>query len=256
MTGSHSLVADTDDERRANGVLLRIGAVAGIVGAVMQIWLGGLHAGHTDPNNSAHVFAEYAASPIWTMVHIGQYAGAFLIVVALLALYRALAAERGVSRAFANIGMLATVTVLAVFAVQMAVDGVTLRAAIDAWTTAAPADRSAAFLVADSVRWLEKGLSGFFHLNNGAALLSFGLAIVLGRTLPRWIGAFGIVAGLSFLAGGVVTAHTGFSPEAATVLSPASLGLAAFILAISVAMWRRARRPRDVAYPALVVDPR
>lgn len=244
VTSSHVTPPEVDDQR-ANGVLMRVGALAGIGGAVLQVWLGGLHAGHSDPNNSAHVFEEYAVSDIWTLVHIGQYVGAFLIIVALMALYRSLGSERGVARAMASIGMLASVAVLAVFAVQMAVDGIALREAVRTWVEApTPADRSAAFMVAESVRWLEKGLSGIFHLNNGMAMLSFGLAIAAGRTYARWIGAFAIVAGVSFIAGGVVTAHSGFSMEAATVLSPASLGLAAFILAIGVAMWRRAGTPQ------------
>jgi hypothetical protein len=236
-------------------MLLRIGAVAGIVGAVLEVWLGGLHAGHTDPNDSAHVFTEYAASGIWTPVHIGQYAGAFLIVVALVVLARSIESGRGLARSAAVIGLLATTTVIGVFAVQMAVDGVVLREAVKSWVEATPADKPTAFLVAETVRWLEKGLSAFFHLNNGVALLALGVAVAAGRTYPRWIGATAIVGGLSFVAGGVVTADSGFSSQAATVLAPASLALAAFFLSIGVVMWRRASAAAPIGRPASLAEP-
>ncbi|GAA3510714.1 hypothetical protein [Georgenia daeguensis] len=47
--------------------------------------------------------------------------------------------------------------VAAVFAVQMAVDGVALKGAVDTWVNAAEADRQAAFVAAEAVRWTEKG---------------------------------------------------------------------------------------------------
>ena len=49
-----------------------------------------------------------------------------------------------------------------------------------------------------------------------------------------------MVAGLGFLAGGVITAQTGFSATAGAVLTPALLLLAVFVVGICVSMWRRA----------------
>ena len=101
----------------------------------------------------------------------------------------------------------------------MAVDGVVLREAIRAWVDATGTAREAtAFDIAETVRWLEKGLSGFFHLANGTALLTLGLSIAVSGGYHRLIGVAGIVAGLGFLSGGYATAHTGFSPEAGSVL--------------------------------------
>ena len=140
--------------------------------------------------------------------------------------------------AFAVPGMLAAGLVAAVFTVQMAVDGVALKAAIDAWLGAAPGGAEAAFGVAEGVRDVEKGLSAFTHLLNGSTLLLLGLAMAAGRAAPRWLGAAGVLAGIGYLTGGVVTALTGFSATAGTLLlPPLALGVV-FLLGSCAWLWR------------------
>jgi hypothetical protein len=76
----------------------------------------------------------------------------------------------------------------------------------DTWVAAdSPGDQSAAFQVAEAVRWTEKGLSGFFQFLNGIMLLALGVSIALGTRYPKWIGFVGALAGLAFVAGGTVT---------------------------------------------------
>jgi len=221
--------------------LLRLGAALGVIGVVLQVVMERLHPHHVDPNHSSAVFHEYAHSEHWTAVHLGQFLGTFLIVLALVALARALSRQPGVAGALAVVGGVTAVIVGAVFAVQMAVDGVALKAAIDSWVGAVTSgDQSSAFQVAESVRWTEKGLAGVFQIVNGVTLLSLGLAIALGRSFPRWLGGVGIVAGVAFVAGGVSTAHTGFSPSSGTFLVPATLLLAVFLVGVLTSMWRRA----------------
>jgi hypothetical protein len=77
--------------------------------------------------------------------------------------------------------------VVCLFAVQMAVDGVALKAAIGTWIDAvSPGDQSAALQVAEAVRWTEKGLGGFFQFINGITLLASGVSIALGTRYPKW----------------------------------------------------------------------
>jgi hypothetical protein len=219
--------------------LLRIAALAIPVGLVLQIGMETLHPSKADPNDSVAAFQEYAASGTWTIVHIGQFFAALLVALALVTLARSLTGDGGPSAALGVIGGVTAVLVAAIFAVQMAVDGVALKATIDTWMQAAQADKASAFQVAEGTRALEKGLSGFFHLANGTTSLALGLAIVFGRSYPRWLGWVGAVSGLGFIAGGVVTAHTGFSPLAGNVLlGPVVLG-AIFLLGAAVCMWRR-----------------
>jgi len=55
-------------------------------------------------------------------------------------------------------------------------------------------------------------------------------------------GLVGVVAGVGYLAGGVVTAHTGFSPIAGTVLlAPLALTVV-FLVGGSLVLWRLADR--------------
>ena len=220
--------------------LLRIAAVAIPVGLVLQIVMETLHPSKADPNDSAAAFQEYAASTTWTIVHIGQFFAALLVVLALVALARSLSRHGGVTGALAVIGGATAILVAAIFAVQMAVDGVVLKATIDTWTNATQAaDKASAYQVAEATRSLEKALSAFFHLANGTTLLALGLAIAFGRSYPRWLGWVGAAAGLGFLIGGVVTAHTGFSPLAGSVLLGPVVLVTVFLLGAAVCMWRR-----------------
>jgi hypothetical protein len=225
--------------------LLRMAAVAIPIGVVVQILMETLHPSNADPNDSAAAFQEYAASNTWTIVHIGQFFAALLVALALVTLAQSLTRQGGVAGALAVIGGVTAILVAAIFAVQMAVDGVALKATVDTWADATQAgDKTSAYQVAEGMRALEKGLSGFFHLVNGTTLLVLGLAIAFGRSYPRWLGWVGAVSGLGFLAGGIVAAHTGFSPLAGTILlGPTVLG-AIFLIGAAVCMWRRSSTAR------------
>jgi hypothetical protein len=223
--------------------LLRLGAVLGLLGFVMQIVMDRLHPHRIAPNDSVNAFREYAGSDIWTAVHIGQFVGTLFIALAFVALARSLYQQPGLAGALAVVGTVTAIVVAAVFAVQMAVDGVALKAAVNTWVDAAsPADQSAAFQVAEAVRWTEKGLGGLFQFINGITLLALGVSIALGARYPKWIGFVGAVAGLAFVAGGAVTAHTGFSATSGWFLTPATVLLAVFLVGIVILMWRRSGR--------------
>jgi hypothetical protein len=236
--------APVGDGVATESALLRIGAVAGITGLLLQVAMDQMHPAHSDPNDSKAAFTEYSHYGLWTVVHIGQFLGTLLLGLALLALARSLSRQRGVPGALAVVGAVTTIILVAVFAVQMAVDGVALRSAIDTWARAAAGPgRTSAFQVANGLRGLEKGLSGFFHLSNGCTLVALGLSIALGHRYPRWLGWTAVVTGVAFLTGGVVTAHSGFSSDAGRVLMPALLLLGIFVIGICVSMWRRAASP-------------
>ena len=232
--------------------------MAAIGGFALQFVASAGHPSHVNPNDSAHVFAEYAASTSWTLVHLGQFAGGLLIAISFVLMARTLP-RGGMVGALATAAGVSAVVWAAVFAVQMAVDGVALKATIDAWLAAPAADQPAAFLVAEGVRSIEKGLSALFITTNGVTMLALGLAISAGRPYPAWIGWFGAVAGIGYVAGGVVTAHTGFSPQAAGILNAALLPSVVFLFGIAVSMWRRAtsaRRSIPVAGGHLVGEAR
>jgi len=229
--------------RDLDGRFLRVGALSAFAGFVLQFVASSEHPGHAAPNESAAVFQEYAVSSNWTTVHLGQFAGGLLVALALVFIARSLP-RRGIAGAFALIGGTAAVIWAAIFAVQMAVDGFALKATIDAWVSAPPADRSAAFLVAEGIRAIEMGLSSLFHVMNGTALLMLGLAVALGRTYPSWLGWFGTAAGAGFILGGISTAHTGFSSASSQIVGTALIPGVVFLFGMAVAMWRLGGRPK------------
>jgi len=220
--------------------LLRIGAISGFAGIAVQVAMNFLHPAHADPNNSREAFEEYSHSTTWTDVHIGQFLGTFLIALSLIALARVLSRQRGLPGALAIVGTVTAIMLATVFAVQMAVDGVALRSAIETWASATGAEKTSAFQVAEGMRALEKALSAFFHLNNGFTLLALGLSVALGHLYARWLGWVAVLAGLAFLAGGVITGHSGFSADSGVFLTPALLLMVVFIAGTGISMWRRA----------------
>jgi hypothetical protein len=236
--------------------LLALGAAAAFGGFALQAVASAWHPSSAPPNDSVAAFHEYAHSQAWVLVHLGQFAGALLIALALVVIARSIP-PYGLPGALAIVGGTVATVWAAIFGVQMAVDGFALKFAIDAWHAAPAADQPAAFLVAESVRAVEKGLSSLFHLTNGAALLSLGLAISIGGAYPRWIGWFGATAGIGYLAGGVAVAHTGFSAEASGILSSALLPGVVFLFGAAVTMaWRsvgRGDRTRSARVAGAVV---
>ena len=234
----HDRSADPATERKP----ARMTASLMVLGATSQLPLGLLHPHHAQPNDSRAAFAEYAHSHDWMMVHLGQYLGALLVTIGLITLAVTHARRAGIP---GQLGRIATITALvstAVFAVQMAVDGVALKAAVDHWTSASSGQRAAAFGVADAVRSLEKGLSALFHLNNGLTLLALGLAALTHRRsrILGWLGSF---AGVGFLIEALLTAQTGFSPQAGTFALLPTLLLIAFLIGAARAMWRNPTDP-------------
>lgn len=229
----------TDTDPVTDPQHLRLGTTALAVGLVSQVPLGFAHPHEEYANDSVAAFHEYAHSGHWILVHLGQFVGLLMATVGLVVVAVALARLRGVAGLLGLAAAVTAVVSVAVFAVQMAVDGVALKAAVDAWEAAAPSDRDAAFRVADSVRSVEKGLSALFNVTNGLTLLGLGAGLVLARGRGRRLGWLAAGAGAGLLAVGVLTAHTGFSRGASLVALPVSVVLVAFGLGMLVTAWRR-----------------
>jgi hypothetical protein len=237
--------------------LARFAAVAALAGLVIEVVAAVAHPSHVQPNDSPNVFIEYAASPVWVQVHLAQFLGSLLVGAAIVLVAFSMRSDRSGAAAFAFVAALAGVLSLAVFAVQMAVDGVALKAAFDAWVAATdPVQKAAAFGVAEVVRSLEKGLDGIFTILNGVSLAAVGVAILLGRRYSVVLGVLGAVAGVALTISGWLTATTGFSPEAGTVAGPAEIALILFLVGAAISLTRTsfgARRSRSaslVAAPA------
>lgn len=190
---------------------LRLAATVLFSGVVVSLLAGSLHADSASANDHPAAFAAYAASGIWTAVHLGQFVGMALLVTGLLVLLSALKVDEGAAAWAGRIGAVLAAAALALYAALQAVDGVALKHAVDAWAVAAGPEKSMRFATAEGIRWLEWGMRSYQSFVLGAALILAGLVIVLARGIPRGIGVLMGLSGLAYVAQGWVIGAEGFS---------------------------------------------
>lgn len=191
-----------------------MGTIAFILGIVIFLVSTIFRPSREDPTNHLRVFAEYAQSNIWIAAHIGQLAGGLLVFGGgFVALYRFLGqtSESGLVSALAWLGLAATILTAGTLVILQAVDGISLKRAVDSWATAPQAEKIAAFRVAEGIRWIEIGTPNMFRILQGATGIVFGVAIAIKRgAFPRWVGGIGIFAGILAMNDGISVAYSGF----------------------------------------------
>jgi hypothetical protein len=219
----------------------RLGAALGVVGAVLLIAGTMAHPMVSDANNAAEAFAEYAATsrPTWVLGHLAQLAGIAGMVIAMVLLAWAVAGTAATGSRLITISGAATI---AVTAALQGVDGIALKATVDLWSQAGPADRSAFFAAAQAVRQVEIGLDAVFSLALAATTLLFGLVLVRGSRGRRALSAVALVTTATATAAGILFGLQGFSATAMNMGAASGvLGIDLTITA-SVWAWRRTMR--------------
>ncbi len=223
-------------------ITTRTGAVALPLGVILIMVAEYFHPSREDPMDNPAVFIEYTHSDSWTAVHLAQYFGFLLLIGGLVALYYSVSANRGAGAGLAPFGLAAAVTTAASFTVLQAVDGISLKRAVDTWASAPAAQETAAFAAAEAVRWIEIAMNSLSFFLVGLTLFLYGLAIALGSVYPRWVGWMAIISGAAFMYhGAVVRAYKGFSPSIPNLVGFILLAVWAIIMA--VLMWRNSREP-------------
>ena len=218
----------------------RISAACAFAGCVLLGLGTSMHPMHAEPNDAAAAFAEYAADRNWIFSHLLQFAGAALLVAFMLLLARQLRVSIPVLQPLASGGAIAS---LAVAAALQAVDGVALKAAVDAWAAAPAADKPTAFSAAFAVRQIEIGLASLLSILFGATAALYGLLLYGDGRYPTWIGGVAVASGIGVAAAGIAIAYGGFSPTAMNIQMPASLLLLTWITAVAAILWRRSGQP-------------
>jgi hypothetical protein len=221
--------------------LFRMGTVAFILGVVIFLVSTIFHPSREDPTNHLRVFAEYAQSNIWIAAHIGQLAGGLLVFAGgFVALYRFLvkSSESGLVSALAWLGLAATILTASTLVILQAVDGISLKRAVDSWATAPQAEKIAAFRVAEGIRWIEIGTANMFRILQAATGIIFGAAIAIKRgDFPRWVGGFGIFAGILLMYDGISVAYIGF--DVSRLAAAYELTFAVWAVIVAIYMWKR-----------------
>jgi hypothetical protein len=189
---------------------VRMSATLLLGGQLLYIVITQFHADGV-ANDHPAVFAEYARSGIWTAVHVGQFAATAILLAGLFALFFAVDAQGGTARWAGRFGAASAAVTLALYGVVMAVDGVALKQAVNAWVSAPDAEKAARFASAEAVRWIEWGARSYENFALGLALLLFAAAV--GRTAwaPRPIAYLMGLSGLTYLVQGWMAGADGFT---------------------------------------------
>ncbi len=216
---------------------LRLSATLLLAGQLLYIVVTLFHP-DGEANNHPAVFAEYAASGIWTAVHVAQFAATAILLAGLFALFFALDVQAGPARWAGRFGAASAVATLALYGVVMAVDGVALKQAVNAWASAPDTEKAARFASAEAIRWLEWGARSYQNFMLGLALLLFAAAIVRTARVPQPIGYLMGLSGLTYLGQGWVDASEGFTRMQTILIVLAYVPNLAWMIWLVVVAWR------------------
>ena len=192
-----------------DGRPLRRSATLLLVGQLLYVAVTAFHTGG-EANNHPAIFAAYAGSTIWTAVHVVQFACTATMLGGLLALFSTFNRQTGTAKLANQFGVAATIASLALYGVVLAVDGVALKQAVNAWIGAPEAEKAARFASAEVMRWLEWGTRSYANFTLGLAVV-FAAAVVRTAPVPRPIVSLMTIAGLAYLAQGWLAGAEGFS---------------------------------------------
>src|SRR5215217_38224 len=221
----------------ADRSLLRLSATLVVIGEVLFAIVTLFHA-DGDANNHRVVFAEYASSASWIAVHFGQFVFMAVLLAGLLVLSFALNVRSGVLGWVGRFAAVSVVVALALYGVLQAVDGVALKHAVDAWASAPEAEKATRFASAETMRWLEWGMSSYQTFMFALALILLASVIVWTARVPRPIGYLMGLAAIPNLVQSLVVGTEGFS---ATLRVPSLLALPlmlAWSIWLLIVAWR------------------
>jgi len=124
-----------------------------------------------------------------------------------------------------QIGLISTIITASLLAVLQAVDGISLKMAVNSWSISAPGiEKISTFHVAEGIIWIEITTDSFSHMLQGEIAIVFGTAIITtasskreSHLIGRWNGATGIFAGIVTMITGISTIYLGLASNLASI---------------------------------------
>ena len=234
-----------ETQRKSEQTLLRIGAVCAILGALVSV-AAGIGFGNLTNETTTEAILSYVSSRpywYWPAVHLGFILGALLWVGALTALSGSLV--QGVGWALGRWGAASVIVGAAIHIVDSSINGFGLRALADAWAAAPSPEQVSLLGAGDTLLWILGGtwasVVSYFH---GVPFVLFGLAVVLDRSYPAWLGWVGVVGGAGSVASGIMMfLSVGTFPGRPYIAF--ALVVSVWMVAMGVLMWRRAGATRN-----------
>ena len=171
-------------------------------------------------------------------MHVAQFACMAIMIAGLVTLSFALDVEAGTARWMARFGAVSAATTLALYGVVLAVDGVALKQAVNAWASAPEAEKAARFASAEAIRWLEWGTRSYENFTLGLTVLLFALAVSWTAWIPRPIAYVMGLSGLTYLVQGWLAGTEGFSQTHTIAIVLAEVLNAVWMIWLVVVAWR------------------
>lgn len=226
-----------------NMLLIRLGATAGPLGAIVLAAATAIHPMAKDPGNRLATYKAYAASDYWVALHIAQFIGMALLLLALHALTETL--REGWSGRLARLGRIAAFATIVAATFLQTTDLIPLKVVLDQWA-AAPggAAQASALRSVNDVYWVGRQLTGATALLFGLTVALYAAALLSSPRYPQWLGLFAALAAAATLAAGLATFKMRLSLGLVIYSSLGYLVALAWLAVASELMWRRARPQR------------
>ena len=180
--------------------LRRLGADAGIAGAILTMVAGIMHPkGSSDVGTVEEWMLRVSASDTWILVHLLLLLGAVLLLPASYAIAHAFPEDR--ARAWGRLGYLATIVATGVALTTFLFDGAVVKNISELWEENRATRIDAAALLATEAGFV---FVAGLQLTTGLVAFAFGIAGVTTRAHPRWLGGMALVAAVCALMPGTV----------------------------------------------------
>ena len=234
-------ISPVSQDVSAERALIRIGALSAIAGAIIFMIANIAHPRSPNIEVTRAQIETVAASSIWMSDHLVLFFSGLLLLVGLVAIQRSI--PSGPGAAWAQLGSLAAVVSTSVWAVLMALDGITSKVIHNAWAAAPKAQKAAALRVAEMMEEIDIGIfSIYIILFFGLTFLLYGLAVAMSESYPKWLGWVAVVLALASLIVGIVQAFTGLSVLVTnTLFASFSSLLTLWVLIMGILTWRKTK---------------
>jgi hypothetical protein len=217
-----------------NRRLIRIGAVAAVIGALMQVAATVLEPDSSGESGAA--IRTIAGSSIWTLDRIVDLVGLFLTVGALTVVGHTFTGRPG--RDWVRVGR-PFLVLLGALGASAIVTGAVLKELADAWVTAGPEAKPAYLAAFDATRHTTDNFFFVAFMALGLYLATLAPAILARGVYARWIGWASAASALLVLGGNLLV----LAADAAFLAVLAGYALFNVVLAaLGLTMWRESPR--------------
>jgi hypothetical protein len=233
--------AATSRTNEGKRLLLTVGGVCGVLGAVLAAIANGLHP-HPSDFRFESLLQQISQSSIWSALHLTLILALVLILCTMLAITLTTTGEVG--GPVAHFASLFALLGGALILVSTAIDGFGMNQIAYAWSGAAASEKATALRIADgfeSAGYAVYSLSVVLFL--GVSIFLYGLATTLGDGYPRILGWLAMLSGAGTLLVGVVQTLGGPAfRETEIFFVLFSMSSTVWVFVMGVLMWRKGRR--------------